>query len=78
MSKYIFFTGASCSGCDVLKERIKEQDLYDRFVVVDAGDNPEIAASYQVRTLPTIISPEKDYFVGLSNGLALLKAMSLG
>ena len=57
--KYIFFTGEGCKPCDMLKDIIKERDLYERFTVVDVGEDPELAASYHVRSLPTMFSPIK-------------------
>ena len=76
MNKYLFFTGEGCSGCTVLKNHIRDNKLQDCFVIIDVGEEPAIAASDQVRTLPVIVSPSKQYYIGLSGGIELIKTMT--
>lgn len=76
MGKYLFFTGESCAGCTVLKNHIRDNKLQDYFVIIDVGKEPALAASYQVRSLPVIVSPSRQYFLGLSGGMEVIKSMT--
>ncbi len=76
MGKYLFFTGEDCSGCKVLKNHIRDSRLQDNFVIIDVGKEPALAASYQVRSLPVIVSPSRQYHIGLAGGMEVIKSMT--
>lgn len=77
MGKYLFFTGAKCSGCGVLYEKIAESGLSERFNVMDVGERMELAQHYRVRSLPHIVSLQTgQHFVGVAEGIQLINGLS--
>lgn len=52
------FSAAWCSPCKALKPKLEEissQHLDISFLKIDIDENPEIAAHYQIRSIPTLV-----------------------
>ena len=54
----IYFSGSTCGACDVIKEKVLHiiKDYKEiRFMEINAVENKEVAASYNIFSLPILL-----------------------
>jgi thioredoxin 1 len=62
MKKLMYLGAEWCGPCKVIKPQLKQSGLDITFVDVD--QQPDIAAKYSIRSIPTILALEGDKMVG--------------
>ena len=62
MKKLMYLGAEWCGPCKVIKPQLKQSGLDITFVDVD--QQPDIAAKYSIRSIPTILVLEGDKMVG--------------
>jgi len=62
MKKLMYLGAEWCGPCKVIKPQLKQSGLDITFVDVD--QQPDIAAKYSIRSIPTILALESDKMVG--------------
>ena len=65
------FTTKSCTQCPIVKARIGE--LPGHVEVVDAEDNPEVAAELGIMSVPAIVDTNNDVHIGTGACLAFIE-----
>lgn len=74
----VYFSGKECGVCEALKPKVKSlmQNKFDRVkqVYIDAKQNQQTAANYNVFSIPTIIVfLDKKEFIRKSRNISLLE-----
>jgi thiol-disulfide isomerase/thioredoxin len=60
MKKFLYFTAAWCGPCKVLKPKIQALAEELPIDILDVDANHEVAVTYGVRNIPTIIAIDAD------------------
>jgi thioredoxin 1 len=72
MKKLMYLGAEWCGPCKVIKPQLKQSGLDITFVDVD--QQPDIAAKYSIRSIPTILVLEGDKMVGKLVGTTITEA----
>ena len=62
MKKLMYLGAEWCGPCNMIKPQLKESTLDIEYVDIDK--QPDIAAKYSIRSIPTILALEGDKMVG--------------
>lgn len=53
--KFLLFTSSTCKACPAMKRNLATAGIHYDELNVDNSDNVEIAGTYRVRSLPTLV-----------------------
>ena len=70
-----FFTGDDCSGCRTLKQVIGEDISKFQVIDVSTEEGAKLASIFNVRQLPSIVTPDRQVLSGVQAGMQYIKSI---
>ncbi len=75
MNKILRFTSSTCGPCKLLAKTLEHTDLGAEVEVVDTDAWPDIAESYNIRSIPTLVYLKGEKEVGRISGVKTALAL---